>query len=84
MATTAGQQRNSAYFTPSPAMSRAWQDVKSFPGIATKLRYMLSRLVTTEAFIRAKYPNLAGRPLPVLYARRFLDLIRHRAKGANR
>ena len=84
MATTAGQQRNSAYFTPSPAMSRAWHDVKSFPGIATKLRYMLSRLGTTEAFIRAKYPNLAGRPLPVLYARRFLDLIRHRAKGANR
>ena len=80
----ADKDRNSSYFVRSPALSRAWQDLKSFPGIAQKLRYMLSRVVTTEAFIRGKYPELADRPLPALYARRFIDLIRHRPKTADR
>lgn len=78
------KDRNSSYFVRSPALSRAWQDMNSFPGIAKKLRYTLSRLVTTEAFIRGKYPEMADRPLPALYARRFMDLIRHRPKAADR
>jgi hypothetical protein len=49
--------------------------MRSIPGIARKLRYALSRVTTTEAFLRAKYPRMAGQPLPLLYGRRLLDLV---------
>jgi hypothetical protein len=72
----AGKDRRSEYFVRSHPLSRAWQDVRSIPGLSRKLRYVLSRVVTTEDFLRAKYPRMAGRPLPLLYGRRLLDLVR--------
>lgn len=73
--------RTSAYFIRSSALARAWQDVGSIAGLPTKMRYMVSRLVTTEPFLRGKYPGLAGRPLPLLYGRRFLDLLWRRSNA---
>jgi len=81
LAVSGSRKRDSAYFIRSPALSRARQDLQTFSGVAQKLRYVLSRIFTTEAFVRGKYPELAGRPLPFLYARRFIDLIRHRARA---
>jgi hypothetical protein len=68
----------SRYFARSHPLSRAWQDVGAVPGILPKLRYALSRIVTTEEFLRSKYPGLAHRPLPWLYGRRLLDAMRRR------
>jgi hypothetical protein len=70
--------RGSRYFARSHPLSRAWQDVGTVPGILPKLRYALSRIVTTEEFLRSKYPGLANRPLPWLYGRRLLDAMRRR------
>ena len=71
-------ERPSAYFFRSHALSRAWQDVRSMAKWSTRLRYMLSRVVTTEPFIRGKYPHLADKPLVILYGRRIRDLVRRR------
>jgi hypothetical protein len=79
---TAARERPSHYFARSHALSRGWQDFRSIPGASAKLRYILSRLGTTEPFLRAKYPGMARRPLPLLYGRRLLDLLRGRVRGA--
>jgi len=77
---SASKDRQSSYFIRSHALSRAWQDVRSVVGLSAKLRYMLSRVVTTEPFLRATYPQLADRPLPFLYGRRLVDLVRGKAR----
>ena len=74
--------RPNPYFTRSHALSRAWQDLRSIRGAAAKLRYIRSRVVTTEPFILAKYSDMAGRPLPLLYGRRLLDLARGKVRRA--
>ena len=71
----AAGQRLSPYFVRSPALVRAWHDLRSVAGVPKKLRYMLSRVVTTEQFLRGKYPGGANLPLPLLYGRRLLDLV---------
>jgi len=78
----AGADPYHSYFTRSHAASRAFQDVGAIAGLSTKLRYIRSRIVTTEAFLRSKYPQLAARPLPVLYGRRLLDLVLRRSNAS--
>ena len=65
----------SPYFIKSHALTRGWHDMRSFSGASTRLRYVLSRITATEGFLRAKYPHLDGRALPLLYGRRLIDLV---------
>ncbi|MCL6682818.1 nucleotidyltransferase family protein [Sphingomonas alba] len=73
--------RTNRYFTQSHAASRAIQDIWAIPGWLRKLKYVQSRIVTTEPFLRAKYPQLADRPLPLLYGRRLLDVVRRKSNA---
>jgi hypothetical protein len=65
------------YFTRRQ-FGRALEDFKAIPDVRGRFRYFRVRLVPTAAFMRAKYPSLASFPLILLYARRFVDLIRRR------
>ena len=59
-------------------LRRAWLDWRAIPGMSRKLRYIRARILPDRQFMRAKYPLLRNRPLPVLYARRFAELLRRR------
>lgn len=74
--------RNSLYFVRSRALARAWQDLRSFPGLRRKLRYAASRILPDPRFVRNKYPKMANSSLPTLYAWRLLSLLRGR-RGEN-
>jgi hypothetical protein len=76
LADAAKGQARSPYFNRSHALMRALADIAAADGIGKKLRYMTSRVVTTDEFLRAEYPGMARRPLPLLYGRRLLDLFR--------
>ena len=77
-----GTDRNSLYFVRSRALARAWQDLRSFPGLRRKLRYAASRILPDPRFVRNKYPAMANSSLPTLYAWRLLSLLRRR-RGEN-
>jgi hypothetical protein len=68
---------SSAYFGGGQ-LRRAVLDWKATPGIGRKWRYLHSRMLPDRRFMRAKYPKLASAPLPILYARRFVELLRRR------
>jgi hypothetical protein len=76
------KDRKSAYLVRSHAAARAWQDIGAIQGLTTKLRYVLSRVVTTEPFLRAKYPQMSDRPLAHLYVKRLIDLFRGKVRKA--
>ena len=57
---------------------RAWLDLRAMPGVRRKAGYLLARTLPSPAFVREKYPRQAGLPLPLLYARRLIDLFRAR------
>jgi hypothetical protein len=57
---------------------RSWQDWRAVPGLSMKLEHLLWRLFPPSAFLRAKYPHMAHRWLPLLYARRYLGFARRR------
>ena len=67
----------SPYFS-SGQLRRAWLDWLAMPGVTRRLRYLRARALPDGAFMRAKYPRLSGKPLPLLYGRRLLDLLRRR------
>lgn len=66
---------DAAYLRAS-ALRRAWSDLRSIPGSRAKLRYVGGRLLPSSAFMRAKYPGMAGAPLIALYARRLAESLR--------
>ena len=72
-----------AHFVPSRALARAWQDVRAVAGMAPKLRYAWARLVPRADFLRAKYPGMAGYPLPLLYLRRMVGVVRRSGGSGN-
>ena len=74
--TSAGKDRRNAYLVRSRAISRAWQDIRAIPGLASKFRYARARILPDSRFIRAKYPNMTNASLPLLFARRLLSLVR--------
>ena len=76
---------DAATITPGPGaylrsrqLGRAWRDLHAIPGLRRKLGYLRARAFPTRTFIRDKYSRYAGLPLPLLYARRMVDLIRTR------
>jgi hypothetical protein len=66
-----------SYFR-SGQFGRALQDMLAVQGIRRKWQYLSARSLPTREFMRAKYPDMAGRPLPFLYARRVVELLRER------
>lgn len=73
-----GEAKPSTYLLRSRQFGRAWQDLSSIPDFSGKLAYLRARSLPSPAFIRGKYPRMARMPLPLLYARRMLDLLRAR------
>jgi len=58
---------------------RAWMDLFAIDGIAERLRYVMRRILPSEAFMRAKYSDMSEDPLTLLYMRRFAEFWRRRA-----
>lgn len=72
------RERASVYLLGSGQARRAWADFKAIRGWRRKIAYGIARGLPTTSFIRAKYPELAGRPLALLYLRRLIDFVRPR------
>lgn len=66
------------YLLHSGQFARAWSDLKAVPGLGQKLSYLIARALPSEEFMRAKYPRMRRQPLPLLYLRRFVELVRQR------
>lgn len=66
-----------SYFR-SGQFGRALQDVFAVPGLQRKWQYFWARSMPTAEFMRGKYPEMANRPLPALYVRRLVELVRER------
>lgn len=71
-----------AYLAHGRALPRSWLDFRAVPGIGAKLRYLQARLAPGGKLLRAKYPQMARLPLPLLYVRRLIGLVRGRAGAA--
>jgi|GEM_PF-454252 len=67
-----------SYLLHSGQWTRAWRDLRAVKGIGGKLSYLAARALPSAEFMRAKYPLMRGRPLPLLYLRRLMDLARPR------
>ena len=74
---------SSPAFLRSRQLGRAWEDLKAVPGLQRKMGYFKARLLPPASFIRDKYPSLASQPLPLLYVRRLINLIRPRSGPHN-
>lgn len=72
--------RQSGFLLRSGQLDRAWSDLRAVPGWRSKAAYFASRVFPPSAFVRAKYPELADRPLVVLYLRRLMSLFRQRPR----
>lgn len=70
--------RAARYLLHSGQLARAWQDFLAQSGWRRRAAYLAARVLPTPAFVRGKYPGMAGRPLPLLYLRRAADLLRAR------
>lgn len=74
----------SAYLLGAGQAGRAWSDLKAIRGWRRKLAYAGARSLPSPAFMRGKYPELAKRPLALLYLRRLVDLVRPRSSQGGR
>lgn len=70
--------RASAYLLHSGQARRALEELKAVLGITGKAKYLLRRAVPPATFMRARYADLAGHPLLLLYAWRLTELMRKR------
>lgn len=77
-----GRELPSAYLLDARQLGRSRLDFQAMDGVNHKWRYFWSRAFPPATSVRAKYPGMAPAPLALLYARRFLDLVRKR-KSAN-
>ena len=68
----------STYLLSAGQARRSWSDLRAIPGVRRKLAFAAARLVPPASFMRSKYPAMHDRPLVALYARRMVDLLRHR------
>ncbi len=72
--------RSGGYFR-SGQLGRALLDFWATPGARRKWEYLWARSLPSAEFMRAKYPDMPGSPLPLLYIRRLAELIRERPKA---
>ena len=66
----------SEYLLRSRRGARAWRNLRAIQGLRRKFAYARARSLPSAAFMRRKYPDMAKIPLPILYARRVLELFR--------
>lgn len=74
----------SSYLLASGQAIRAWKDLLAVRGLTRKLAYLATRTLPSARFMRAKYPELEHRPLPLLHVRRMVDLLRARPGHGDR
>lgn len=78
LGSTLRQSSAARYLLRSGQFERAWRDFQAQPSWRQKAAYLAARTLPSPAFIRAKYPGMHARPLPILYLRRAMDLLRER------
>lgn len=66
------------YFEATRPVERAWLDFRAIPGLRGKAAYLKARGLPSPDFIRGKYPQMRGAPLPLLYLRRMVELVGRR------
>lgn len=76
--------RQSGFLLRSGQLDRAWRDLRAVAGWRSKMAYFGTRLLPAPAFVRTKYPELADRPLVVLYLHRLMGLFRERTQRGQR
>jgi hypothetical protein len=81
---SAKRQTRAGRYLESTLVARAWQDWRALPGLDMKLADMFWRLFPPATFMRAKYPDIADRWLPLLYARRNLAFVRGARRSKSR
>jgi hypothetical protein len=64
------------YLMRAGPAGRAIADLRAVNGLSGKARYLVGRAMPSANFIRARYPNSEGTPLPLLYVRRVVELLR--------
>ena len=72
------EDRQSRFLLRSGQLGRAWRELHALAGWRSRAAYIHARVLPPQAFVRAKYPDLASRPLIVLYLLRVVDLVRKR------
>ena len=78
-----GSGPSAAYFR-SGQLGRALRDFWAIRGLGRKLQYVSGRSFPAAGFMRAKYGDMATRPLPFLYLRRFAELVQRRPSRTSR
>nr|WP_246045431.1 nucleotidyltransferase family protein [Rubellimicrobium roseum] len=73
--------KSSRYLLSSRQTGRAWRDLRAIQGSKAKAAFLAGRAFPSEAFIRAKYPDMADRPLLLLHLRRILNFVKPRPRG---
>lgn len=66
------------YLCAISPVRRSWMEVAAVPGWRARAAYLLARIFPRAAFLRARYSELRGWPLPLLYARRIAELLMRR------
>ncbi|MBP1804830.1 nucleotidyltransferase family protein [Rubellimicrobium aerolatum] len=71
------------YLLGAAQAGRALRDLRAVPGLGGKARYLWRRVLPPASFLRMKYPELAGRPVPLLHMKRIMDFPKpRRTRGA--
>lgn len=62
-----------AAFLHAGRARREWLELRAIPTPRARLAYVANRLLPTSDYMRERYPDAAGRALPLLHARRWLE-----------
>lgn len=66
------------YLCAMSPVRRSWLEVAAVPGWRARAAYLLARMFPRATFLRARYSELHGWPLPLLHARRIAELVMRR------
>lgn len=69
------------YLLHSRQAGRAWSDLRAAGSLRPALRLLHGRLLPSEAFLRARFPDAADQPLLRLHLRRLAGFLRRRESG---
>ena len=84
LASASVETKASSWLLGSSQTRRALVDLKAVPGLRGKFDFLMMRALPSRNFMREKYPDMAGRPLALLYLRRFAELLRRRPERSDR
>lgn len=72
----AERQPASSYLLRDGPLTRIWRDLMAVRGWPARFSYLRVRGFPSRTFMLAKYPDMASRPLALLYLRRIAEVLR--------